>query len=54
MKEKTKSMLEILRDIRDKQSKKYFNNPSLLKDDLKKIRRKYHLKTKNKDRISSV
>ncbi len=48
MKAKKKSILQILREIRDRQSEKYFNNPALLKEDLKKIRRKYHLKPQSK------
>ncbi len=43
MKTKKKNIMQTLRDIRDKQSVKYYNNPELLKQDLKKIRKKYHL-----------
>jgi hypothetical protein len=42
MKAKKKSIMQTLREIRDKQSEKYYNNPELLKQDLKKIRKKYH------------
>ena len=49
MKEKKKNMLQILREIRDKQSEKYFHNPALLKKDLEKIRKKYHLKVHHEE-----
>ena len=39
MKAKKKSIMQTLREIRDKQSEKYYNNPELLKQDLKKIRK---------------
>ena len=45
MKTKKESILQILREIRNKQSEKYFNHSALLKKDLEKIRKKYHLKT---------
>ena len=52
MKTKKKSILEILREIRDRQSEKYFNNPALLKKDLEKIRKKYHLKPQKDGEVS--
>lgn len=52
MKPKKKSILQTLRDIRDKQSAKYYNNPELLKQDLKKIRKKYHLKPQKEGSLS--
>jgi hypothetical protein len=54
MKTKNKSILQTLREIRDEQSEKYFNNPELLKKDLEKIRKKYHLKPKNETESAIV
>ncbi len=45
MKSKNKSILQTLREIRDEQSEKYFNNTKLLKKDLEKIRKKYQLES---------
>jgi hypothetical protein len=49
MKPKKKSILQTLRDIRDKQSKKYYSNPELMEQDLKKIREKYNTKPLKSD-----
>jgi len=46
-----KSILETLREIRDRQSERYFNNAELLKKDLEKIRKKYHLKPQDENQI---
>lgn len=54
MKSKQKSILQILREIRDEQSELYFNNSALLKEDLKKIRKKYHLKLQSEDKLAVV
>ena len=54
MKTKKKSILQQLREIRDKQSEKYFNHSALLKKDLEKIRRKYHLKTEQADHLAAA
>ena len=54
MKTKNKTILQTLREIRDKQSERYFNNHSLLKKDLEKIRKKYHLKFKHDDKLAIV
>ena len=54
MKTKKKSILQILREIRDRQSEKYFNNPALLKKDLEKIRKKYRLKPHSEEDLAIV
>ena len=51
MKTKKRTILQTLRDIRDKQSVKYYNNPELLKQDLKKIRKKYATKPQKESSV---
>ena len=52
MKTKEKTMLQILREIRDRQSEKYFNKTELLKKDMEKIRKKYRLKPQDEDKLA--
>ena len=40
--------VKMMRDIRDRLTKRYLQNPGLEISDLKKIRRKYKIKTKVK------
>lgn len=40
---KTFDAVEMMREIREKLSEKYWKNPELLKQEMKLIREKYHL-----------
>lgn len=46
--EKKFDAVKMMREIRDKLSEKYSNNPELEERDLQKIRKKYGIKTKMK------
>ncbi|MBI4647205.1 MAG: hypothetical protein HY738_11620 [Bacteroidia bacterium] len=48
MKKKKFDAVKMMRDIRDKLTKRYLDNPDLEISDLQKIRRKYKIKTKVK------
>ena len=45
MKKKKIDAVKMMRDIRDKLTKRYLENPDLENYDLQKIRRKYKIKT---------
>ncbi len=45
MKKKKFDAVQMMRDIRDKLTKRYLENPELEISDLQKIRRKYKIKT---------
>jgi len=51
MKKKKFDSVKLMRDIRDKMTKRYLDNPELEKADLEKIRRKYHLTKKEKKQL---
>ena len=44
--------VKMMRDIRDKLTNRYLENPSLEISDLKKVRRKYKIKPKAKKRFA--
>ncbi len=48
MKKKKFDAVKMMRDIRDKLTKRYLDNPDLEISDLQKIRQKYKIKTKIK------
>ena len=48
MKKKKFDAVKMMRDIRDKLTKRYLENPELEFFDLQKIRRKYKIKTRVK------
>jgi len=48
MKEEKIDAVKMMREIRDKLTKRYLENPELETTDLKKIRRKYKIKHKAK------
>ncbi len=52
MKDKKFDAVKMMRDIRDKLTKRYLENPDLEKADLQKIRKKYKIKTKAKIKLS--
>jgi hypothetical protein len=52
MKKKKLDAVKMMRDIRDKLTKRYLENPDLEIADLEKIRRKYKLKAKLKTNFS--
>ena len=47
MKENTIDSVKLMRDIRTKLSKKYYQNPALEKKELDEIRKKYDILSKN-------
>jgi len=52
MKKKKFDAVKMMRDIRDKLTKRYLANPDLEISDLQKIRRKYKIQTKIKPRFA--
>ncbi len=48
MEKKKFDSVKMMRDIRDKLTKRYLENPELEISDLQKIRRKYKIKSKTK------
>ncbi len=48
MKNKKFDAVKMMRDIRDKMTKRYLENPDLEISDLQKVRRKYNINTKGK------
>ena len=44
-KKKTFDSVQMMREIREKLSEKYWNHPEILKKDLDAIRKKYNFKT---------
>ncbi len=53
-KKKKFDAVKMMRDIRDKLTKRYLDNPDLEISDLKKIRRKYKIKAKIKTQLHNV
>jgi len=52
MKKKKFDAVKMMRDIRDKLTKRYLENPDLEISDMEKIRRKYKLKWKIKNQAA--
>jgi hypothetical protein len=52
MKKKKFDAVKLMRDIRDKLTKRYLDNPELEDYDLEKIRQKYGLSKKSKTRLA--
>jgi hypothetical protein len=52
MKKKKFDSVKLMREIRDKLTKRYLENPELESTDLEKVRRKYHLKNKEKRQLT--
>jgi hypothetical protein len=51
MKKKEFDSVKLMRDIRDKLTKRYLENPELESKDLEKVRKKYHLRNKEKTQL---
>ncbi len=51
LKEKKIDAVKMMREIRDKLSERYLNNPESEEMDLREIRKKYGIKLKNKENI---
>jgi len=52
MKNKKFDAVQMMRDIREQLSEKYWKHPEILKDEMSAIRKKYNIKTKPEESLS--